>query len=536
MAQAGEGAGQRIDHRAGIRSAAHVDVLRQRVAAIARGHLVDDVRDRVQQGIGLAIDGQRGIRPAERDGGIDVVVAARGGAAVLLVAAIVERQAGRLAGGGDGRIDVDIALRAQGQSRVGAPLDRRIDVDVALAAAAGQRLQFHVGALQKGRQRIRPDAAAGRRAGAGAHREIGRVDQPVAGLARRRLGADIGPAGNGHRGRRGLDKAAIAAGRRAGVQRAAHGDAVIDHVAQEHDLPLLARGQRARLRDAGMVDDRAGQFAGRLGRQVHQPAIGADGPALLDQRIERAGLDFQLDRAAQVQLDAAARSDQHIAPVGHQGAGVGHLGGDQRDGAARRGGDIALVDDGIAARALEAVIARQEVRGADVQRAGHQAAHIDLRRRREQHPVRVHQEDLAIGVQGALDDRHIRSQHPVQRHRVAAGLVEIDRLALPDREALPVDGQLAARLVDIHGVAVLADAARTGHHLPARGQIGRQRRRRRQQRRAQYRGRRRPAALAAAVGMLGHGYESSQAVVPDQTIDVVKGRHLHGNIRQRHNL
>ncbi|KAG1386017.1 hypothetical protein G6F59_017070 [Rhizopus arrhizus] len=70
-------------------------------------------------------------------------------------------------------------------------------------------------------------------------------------LAADRLGGDHGACRHRHlRGRR-FHKPALAAVGRAGVQLAGHGDAVIDHVAQQHDLAVLAGGQRLGLRDAG---------------------------------------------------------------------------------------------------------------------------------------------------------------------------------------------------------------------------------------------------------------------------------------------
>ncbi|KAG1169185.1 hypothetical protein G6F35_017344 [Rhizopus arrhizus] len=99
-------------------------------------------------------------------------------------------------------------------------------------------------------------------------------------LAADRLGGDHGACRHRHlRGRR-FHKPALAAVGRAGVQLAGHGDAVIDHVAQQHDLAVLAGGQRLGLRDAGVVDDGAGQIARGLGRQVDHATVGANGAAL----------------------------------------------------------------------------------------------------------------------------------------------------------------------------------------------------------------------------------------------------------------
>jgi hypothetical protein len=156
---------------------------------------------------------------------------------------------------------------------------------------------------------------------------------------------------------------------------------------------------------------------------------------------------------------------------------------------------------------------------------------------REHHAVRVDQEHLAVGVQRALDHGYVRPQHAVQRDGVAARLIERDAVALADGKALPVHGHLAAVLVHRHGVAVLADGARTRHHVAARRQIRRKGRAGQQQGRAQ-RGGAPGVALAARAGMLGNRDIHPQCVIPDQAVDMVEGGLFHGMFlkRQRHNL
>ena len=173
-----------------------------------------------------------------------------------------------------------------------------------------------------------------------------------------------------------------------------------------------------RLNDAGVVDDAAGQTARSFGREVDQTGIGANNAAVVDQGVQRALGNLQLDRATQVQRDLAARAQHYIAAIGcqHTGAGVGDCGGDQRNRATfaviTGSRYISFVNDGgasycIASRAVKLVVSRHEVSGGDAQGGGHQAADTDLRRRGKEHAVGVDQKHLAVGVQSALDHGHI---------------------------------------------------------------------------------------------------------------------------------
>ena len=224
-----------------------------------------------------------------------------------------------------------------------------------------------------------------------------------------------------------------------------------------------------------MVDHRTGQLTGRLGAQVDQAAVGLDGTALFDQGVQRGFFHLQLDRPTQVQHHLGTCPHQHLARRGGDAAGVADLGRNQRHRAARRGRDVALVDDGTAAGTLrtEAVAARQKVLVVELQGAGHQGPHIDLCARREQHPIGVEQEDLAIGIQGALDARHLIAKHPIQGHRVARGLNEVDGMARPNTEAAPVRGQQGALLLDRQHRAGAADLRLPRHHLCTAGQLSR---------------------------------------------------------------
>ena len=202
-------------------------------------------------------------------------------------------------------------------------------------------------------------------------------------------------------------------------------------------------------------------------------------------------------------------------------------GGDQRDGAPLRavtdGGDVALINDRVAAGALEGVMAGHEVGGTHAERRGHEAADIHLAGRREQHPVRVDQEDLAVGRDRALDDRHVGTEHAVERDGAGARLDEVHRVALAHREALPVDRQPVRGLVDGHGAAALADAAvagddaaprREGACRPTLASAGQREGRDNEQRL-------RGLALATAAGTLRYGLPGPDGRIPDDAINMI---------------
>nr|WP_271009237.1 hypothetical protein [Paucibacter sp. B51] len=226
------------------------------------------------------------------------------------------------------------------------------------------------------------------------------------------------------------------------------------------------------LGDARVVDHRLRQPARGPGRQVDQPSIGSYCAALFNQRIDGGLVDLEFDRAAQVQRDLGAGTHQHLAAGRLDAAAVADACRDQGDRTALGGLDQTLVDDGLAVAAFKAVAPGQKVLVVQVQGAGHQGADIDLGAGREQHAVRVQQENLTVGLESALDGRDLIAQHPIQGHGVAAGLKELDAVAGADIEAAPVGDQLGAALLHGQDLAPLADLGLAGHHLPAAGQRG----------------------------------------------------------------
>ena len=146
--------------------------------------------------------------------------------------------------------------------------------------------------------------------------------------------------------------------------------------------------------------------------------------------------------------------------------GVAH----QHHAAGGRNQPLIANDAGVARAAAESVVAGHEVGIADVQRGGHQPAHVDLCAARKQHACRVAEEDLPVGVELAVDFAGAVAHNAVQGNRARTGLVEGDAGGSANVEGLPVDG--GARTALLHGecVAGLADGGDPSLDLPANGQ------------------------------------------------------------------
>ena len=222
---------------------------------------------------------------------------------------------------------------------------------------------------------------------------------------------------------------------------------------------------------AGIVDDAAGQVSRGLGGEVDAAALGLDDTPLFNQRVECACFHFELGRAAQVEQQGLPGAQQDVALRCCDAAQVLYSGGDQRHSAASADFQRTFVAHALHGVAAETVVARQEVIPGDIEGGGDDAAHIDLRRGREQYAIGVDQEDLAIGIECALDHRDIGTHNSVERHGACRGLNEIYRVAHTDVEALPVGGHTVCRLGNRHGLARLGDAASTGNDVGAGRQI-----------------------------------------------------------------
>ena len=431
--------------------------------------------------------------------------------------AVFQRQAGR-AGTVQGGIDVDVALRVQGQL-MGGPADLVVDVYVAgRPGAASRALDHDIAIAQVGRQGGAADVAA-----AGGDGEVDRVDQPGAGAALGSGRADAHVVGDLHVGGARFDEATIAAIRGAGVQRAAHMGGAGCHAAKQDDA-AIALFHAARLDDARVVDDAGQQGIAGASAHQHLAAIGADQPAVLGQVVQGALVDLQLQqaRAVKAQGGGAAGAQGNRAQACRNAALVAHLPAQQGDIAAIGRAQRAFIDDLARAIAAERVLRAAQAGVVDVERRGDQAAHIDLCAAAEQHAVRVDQVHLAVRVDAPQDLRAVVVEDAVDCQRAGRGLDEVDGFIGADVETVPVQRRLLARLPDGGAVALLADAGRACHHLPARGS-GQRRSSQRQRRHGGGRGGQfAAAALAAPARRFRNGDPGVQDVAPDEAIDVIQ--------------
>ncbi len=194
MSQTIEGAGEAggaIAHGREARGLVGVgEILAQGIVAGEVAVHVLQLRHRLDDGVGGAVDGESRGGPREGHRGIDVQGAAGTGAADIVVGG--EYQGIVAAGGGDGGVDVEAVIGRERQGNrggtgpVGAPADRGIDDDVAqavraggagigaarVAGAGGGGLLDDTGAIVQGGV-----DGAGR---GGADGEIDRVDKPLA--------------------------------------------------------------------------------------------------------------------------------------------------------------------------------------------------------------------------------------------------------------------------------------------------------------------------------------------------------------------
>ena len=148
----------------------------------------------------------------------------------------------------------------------------------------------------------------------------------------------------------------------------------------EQNAPAFA-DQAAGVQRAAVFDNAALQLVGRLGREDDEPARGQHHGFVFHQRRYLAGRDGNARQgvaAFDVQGNGLTSGQCHGARLGHDKPLVAHLRSQQRNVAAQRGFEFALVQDaGGAARALKLGLTRHKVAQANFVRGGHQPAHID---------------------------------------------------------------------------------------------------------------------------------------------------------------
>ena len=324
---------------------------------------------------------------------------------------VVQRQFAVRVLRGEAGVDADVVVGAQGQGGAGAPGHGSIDMDIALvrAVVGGHGLQGDAGAVQVGAEGIGADAAVGLAVAAGGDAEIGGVDQPAAGLASRRQGGHAGAVLDLHMGAAGVDKAAIAAVGRAGIQGAGHLYGASVEVAEQDDLAVLFT-QGSGFDYAGVVDHGFQQGFTGIGGEQHLAAIGADQLAVFHQGIDYGLVDLHVEQAVtgKVQSDFIAGRQGDRALVGDDHAVVAHRAAKQGHRAAISRSDLAVVDHaGVVAVAFELVIAGLEIADREIQRGGHQAADVDAGAGTEQHAVGVDDKYPAVGIELAHDLRAV---------------------------------------------------------------------------------------------------------------------------------
>ena len=379
--------------------------------------------------------------------------------------------------GRNGLVDVDVAVRIQRERVVGAPTNCVVHSDIAVAhcgaieicaaVGAGGRLNGDTVAAQQVAQSSTRDIPA-----ACCDGEVHRVEQPRAGQSRSGGGRNFCAIGNGHMRATGFNKPTISPIRCAGIQRAAHFNAVVVHAAQQVNLALPG-GYRLRANLTAVVHHRGHHGVQALGGQHHQAAIRIDGLFVFHQRVQAALVDADTHQrvAIEVQADLVARCQDGCAQAGRDHAFVFDLVAQQRHIAAVCRVDRAQVDDaGLAGVGSKGVAPGHKVGIAQVQRGGHQATHVDAGSAGEQHAVGVEQKHLAIGVHGPGNHRLLIADHAVEDHGRCIGLHEVHRGRAADREALPVDGRALAALVDGERVGRAADGSDASADLSAGGQ------------------------------------------------------------------
>ena len=167
----------------------------------------------------------------------------------------------------------------------------------------------------------------------------------------------------------------------------------LDAVAHQHNLAALA-AQTGGAELPAVLDDSALQAGQRVCRQDDLPAFGQHGAAVFHQGRDGLGCGGEPSearaRVVEVERDGFARGQCHGARLRDDHALVAHLGCEQGDVAAKGCVQLTIIDHAAGgACAVKARFAGHEFVGIGLAGGGYQAAHVDLRRGREVHAVRV---------------------------------------------------------------------------------------------------------------------------------------------------
>ena len=277
----------------------------------------------------------------------------------------------------------------------------------------------------------------------------------------------------------------------------------VDEAALLHSVGGTEIDAAAVLRDtgsddlAGIADDARGEFIVGLGGDDDLATGRAHDAAVVDERLHARGVDEQAGDAGggiEVEADGFAGGEDDRARLGHDQARVTDFRREERDVAAERAADRALVEDHTRrALAAEVQASREEVRVTDRERRGDEGADVDAGVRTEVDALRIDEEDLAVGLDAAEHPAGVRADDAIEDRGRRRWLREPDGRITPDVEVLPVDDRAVGTLRDVErrraGRARRRHRHLTGRHLSAARQRVRRRRRLRERRRHEERGR-----------------------------------------------
>ena len=267
-----------------------------------------------------------------------------------------------------------------------------------------------------------------------------------------------------------FDEAAIAAVRRARVQRAADIGGSCSHPPEQYDGAVVVL-HRARFDHTGVVHYTSQQRILRARGHQYLSAIGLDQRLVLGKVVKRALVDLHLHQAVAVEGEyrGTAGTECDGAELRGDGSLVADGVAEQGNIAAIGGVDRALVDDAAGAVSAEGDRAAIQTGIVDIEGGCDKAPDVDLRALSEQDAVRVDQEYLSVGIEVAEDLCAVGIEDAVDRDGAGRRLQEVDGFLRCDVEALPVKRKILGRLLDAGGGSGLGDAACAGDDLSAYG-------------------------------------------------------------------
>ncbi len=219
-------------------------------------------------------------------------------------------------------------------------------------------------------------------------------------------------------------------------------------VRREEDLAVDLL--EARRRNVARVVDRQGIGIAAGGLQLgagrtNRPRIG-DAARLL--RPGRSRLNKEVLVARLLEENFRARREPGVALGGQNLPRVLDFVGNEIDVTAGGLDHPGVVDLTVCAAEEMEIAALEEIVVRDVQGRADEARRIDASSGAHHDAAGVDEVNLAVGLEGAVDGGKIAADHPIQRGGRGVGDHELGRLAMVDRESLPVDDGILTTLVD----------------------------------------------------------------------------------------